>query len=161
MFSATCHETAHTTHMQVMNGGLIQYAQVSETIRESWAIGVEWFITQKEYKERGISNYGDANYNVRANYPTHYGFQYWSRKRSQSLTSLFIDLVDGNNQRGQTFGSFRNGTVTDQVSGYTLAGIESGFLKDVYGVGSLGDALKTNKPAEVTEVHIANLLKHF
>lgn len=161
IFSMTCHETAHTTHMQVMNAGAVQFLQVSETIRESWAIGVEWFITQKEYKERGISNYAEANYKVRANYPTLYGFQFWNKKRNESLTSLFIDLVDRNNQQGQSFESFSKGTVADPVYGYTLAGIESGFLKEVYGLPSLSEKLKEHKPAEITDQQIDILLTNF
>lgn len=161
MFSTTCHETAHTTHMQVMRTGLIQYAQVSETIRESWAIGVEWFITQKEYKERGITNYADASYKVNATFPTLYGFQYWNKSRNKVMTSLFIDLVDNNNQKGQSFGSFRTGTVSDPVYGYALSQIESGFLKDVYGLSSLHDKLKSRKPVETSDAQIDVLLKNF
>jgi hypothetical protein len=161
VFSMTCHETAHATHMETMNGGAVQFLQVSETIRESWAIGVEWFITQKEYKEKGITNYGEASYKVRANYPALYGFQFWNKKRNPELTSLFIDLVDKNNQRGQTFGSYTKGTVSDPVTGYTLAGIERDFLKDVYGLSSLGDQLKTHKPAEATNTQIDILLTNF
>jgi hypothetical protein len=161
IFSMTCHETAHATHMQVMKAGAVQFLQVSETIRESWAIGVEWFITQKEYKEKGISNYAEANYKVRANYPTLYGFQFWNKNRNESLTSLFIDLVDRNNQQGQSFESFSRGTVSDPVYGYTLAGIESGFLKEVYGLGSLSEKLKAHKPAETTDQQIDVLLTNF
>lgn len=161
MFSMTCHETAHTTHMQKMQAGAIQFIQVSEAIRESWAIAVEWFITQKEYKERGIANYAEASYKVKANYPILYGFQFWNKKRNSELTSLFIDLVDNNNQRGQSFRGFSNGTVNDPVTGYTLAGIESGILKDVYGLTSLGDNLKKYKPTEVDDHQLDILLKNF
>jgi hypothetical protein len=160
VYSATCHETAHATHMEIMKGGVVQFAQVSETIRESWAIGVEWFLTQKEYKEQGIPNYSEANYKVRANYPILYGFQFWNKRRNPYLTSLFIDLVDKNNQYGQSFGRFR-GTVTDPVSGYTFASIESGFLKEVYGLTSLDEKLKENKPVETSNEQIDILLRNF
>lgn len=61
IFSTTCHETAHQTHFKNMNAA-IQYWQVSRQIQESWAIGVEWFLTHKEYAERGIPNYGQHDY---------------------------------------------------------------------------------------------------
>lgn len=161
MFSTTCHETAHTTHMEIMRAGVVQFSQVSETIRESWAIGVEWYITQLEYKERGIPNYGDASYNVNVNYPTRYGFQFWNRKRSESLTSLFIDLVDVNNQKGQKFGSFTTGTVDDRVYGFTLREIESQVLRDSYGLSSLGSSLKNHKSPEVSAANIDLFMKYF
>jgi hypothetical protein len=161
IFSNACHETAHTTHMQSMSAGAIQFLQVSEAIRESWAVGVEWFITQKEYKEKGILNYGDPGYRVPVNYPAFHAFQYWSRTRGQTLTSLFIDIVDNNNQRGQTFGYGQVGVVNDAVSGYTFAEIEKNILKDVYGFGSLNEALKTNKPVQLTNQQIDLLLDYF
>jgi hypothetical protein len=161
MFSATCHETAHTTHMEVMRGGVVQFSQVSEKIRESWAIGVEWFITQLEYKEQGISNYADPSYNVQVNYPTLYAFQFWDKDRNESLTSLFIDIVDRNNQKGQRFGSFKVGSVDDQVYGYSFAQIESQILKDTYGLSSLSENLKKNKLPETTDSTIDLFIQYF
>ena len=161
MFSTTCHETAHSTHLQCMNGGAVQYCQVSEIIRESWAIGIEWFITQKEYKEKGIANYGDPGYNVAVTYPARHGFQYWNSRRSQTLTSLFIDIVDPNNQQGQSFGGFLKGTVDDRISGYTFSEIESSFLHEIYGIGSLSAHLKGRKPPEITDAEIDRLMEYF
>jgi hypothetical protein len=161
IFSNACHETAHATHMQTMNAGVIQFLQVSETIRESWAVGVEWFLTQKEYKEKGILNYGDPGFKVEVNYPAFHAFQYWNKRRSKTLTSLFIDIVDTNNQRGQTFGYGQVGVVNDGVSGYSFAQIEKNILKNVYGLGSLDDALKLNKPEQLTNQQIDLLLEYF
>lgn len=161
MFSTTCHETAHTTHMEVMNAGMIQFLQVSEKIRESWAIAVEWFITQKEYKEMGISNYADANYSVPVNYPISHGFQYWDRDRMPNLTSLFIDLVDVNNQKGQVYSSSKRGTINDPIGGYTLSSIESLMLKHVYGMASLSEELKAHTPGEVSKNQVEVLLQNF
>jgi hypothetical protein len=159
MFSAICHETAHTTHMEIMRG--VQFLQVSESVRESWAIGVEWYITQLEYKERGIANYGDATFNVNVSYPSVYGFQFWSKKRSSSLTSLFIDLVDNNNQKGQKFGSFNTGSVDDRVSGFTMAELESSVLKESYGMSSLRENVKRAKSPETTNSNIDLFFTYF
>lgn len=161
MFSAACHETAHTTHMEVMRGGVVQFSQVSEKIRESWAIGVEWYITQLEYKEHGIANYADPTYGVDVNYPTRYAFQFWNKDRNESLTSLFIDLVDKNNQKGQQFGSFRTGTVDDRIDGYTLAEIESKILAHSYGLSSLSQNLKKRSKGATTEATIDLFLRQF
>ncbi|HEY0743916.1 MAG TPA: hypothetical protein VGD40_20765 [Chryseosolibacter sp.] len=161
MFSTTCHETAHTTHMEIMRAGVVQFSQVSETIRESWAIGVEWYITQMEYKERGIPNYGEPSYSVNVNYPTRYGFQFWNKERSESLTSLFIDLVDRNNQKGQKFGSFTTGSVDDRVYGFTLPEIEASVLKDSYGLSSLSTSLKKHNTSDVSESSIDQFIKYF
>lgn len=161
MFSTTCHETAHSTHMEVMRAGMIQFLQVSETIRESWAVGVEWYLTQLEYKRLGISNYAEPSYNVSVNYPIQNAFQYWSRSRMPNVTSLFIDVVDQNNQKGQTFGGLRYGSVDDDVFGYSLPQIEGTMLKNVYGLASLKDELAANKPGELSEREIELLLENF
>lgn len=161
MFSVTCHETAHTTHMEVMRGGVVQFSQVSETIRESWAIGVEWYITQLEYKEWGIKNYADASYDVNVSYPTHHGFQFWNRDRSETLTSLFIDLVDTNNQKGQRFSNYKTGSVDDRISGYSFSEIETKVLKNTYGLSSLSQNLKINKSPEISDANIDLFLKYF
>jgi hypothetical protein len=162
LFSTTCHETAHTTHWQVMNAGALQYIQLSETIRESWAVGVEWFITQKEYRERGIANYSGPTYNVSASYPIWYGYQYWPLNGSyHEYSCVFIDLIDNYNQLGQPFLNIGTSGVNDPVTGYTLAGIESGFLKHVYGLNSLRERLKANKPTGVTDSQIDILINNF
>lgn len=42
------------------------------------------------------------------------------------------------------------GTVNDQVNGYSLTFIESQLLKHIYGLASLKEKLKVNKPAGVS-----------
>lgn len=69
-------------------------------------------------------------------------------------TSVFVDIVDNFNQDATDW-------VTDDVTGYTLAGIEHDFLKHVYGFGSLSDELKSHKPSGVTDVQIDNLMNSF
>ncbi|MCY7357274.1 MAG: hypothetical protein LH609_07340, partial [Rudanella sp.] len=162
IFSTTCHETAHLTHILEMNAGAIQFLQVSARIRESWAIGVEWLITQMEYRERGIPNDSDPFYNVNAGFPTRFAHQNWRYGMQggtlDDYTCLFIDLVDNHNQAGQ-FGGIT--TLTDNVSGYSLATIESTMLKHVYGIGSLRDELKNNKAPGVTDAQIDELINQF
>lgn len=163
IFSTTIHEIAHSTHIQLMNAGLIQFAQVSKVIVESWAVAVQWHLTSMEYRERGIFNYGAPNYfNGVDGFRVNFAYQYWNQNIGTNYTSLFIDLIDNNNQIGQTFPpTSRIGTITDLVNGYTFVGIESGFLKHVYGLSSLRERLKENRPAGVTNNQIDQLVDQY
>jgi len=87
--------------------------------------------------------------------PNRFGHQRWSQG-SDDYTSIFIDLVDNQNQNG-----LNGGTIVDNVSGYSLANIESTFLKHVYGVSSLGNELRAHKPGGVTDAQINQLLNQF
>lgn len=162
VFSTTCHETAHHTHIQTMTAGLIQLLLVNSQIRESWATGVEWFITQMEYQERGIANYADPFYDVNVGFPIRFAHQNWrfgmNGGTTDDYTCLFIDLVDNHNQAGQFAGIT---TLTDNVSGYTLAEIQATILKHIYNIGDLRDQLKRHRPAGVTDAQIDELLNQF
>ena len=128
-----------------MNGGIIQYSQVSTFIIESWPVAVEWFITSKEYKERGIPDYGGPFYQVGASYPIDRGHQDWKRDTpgyNNDYSPVFIDLVDNFDQF-----DYYPGSPDDIITGYTLAGIESTFLKHVYGRSSLTRELSNNWPS--------------
>lgn len=163
IFSATCHETGHTSHMYRMNGGLIQFIQVEAELRESWAVAIEWYLTHIEYAERGINNYGEWDYHP-ANppiYPNEYAYQFWFKDLndiSGEYTPIYIDLVDSHNENGVFYPGWGFGTVNDQVTGYTLPTIESDFLKHVYGLSSLSTQLKSHKPAGVTDAQIDLLI---
>jgi hypothetical protein len=157
VFGITTHETAHSTHLMVMNAGFIQYSAVEPVISESWAIALEWFITQREYREQGIPNYSDENFNAPST-PIHRAYQGWARGVSNSVyTSLFIDIIDGFNQNAVNGGN----TPVDDVTGYTFQGIEDGFLKHVYGLHSLSNELKDHKPAGVTDAQIDDLINSY
>jgi hypothetical protein len=164
IFSTACHETAHTSHVLRMNAGLIQYWQVDSQLQESWAVAIEWRLTHLEYAGRGISNYGEETYspNPAPQYPNRYAYQYWTLNRNSTYTSLYINLVDNTNENGIFFpnvGVF--GTVDDDVQGYSLAFIEQNILKHSYGLWSLGNELKSNKPTGVTDQQIDNLLSFY
>lgn len=165
LFSTTCHETCHTTHWQLMNGGPIQYIQVSNIIRESWPVAVEWYLTSLEYRSRGVPDYGKETYSIQASYPLDRGYQYWQKSSNPEYTSLFIELVDGYNQNQETY--FDRNTllsykgINDPVAGYNLAIIESTFLKNCYGISSLSNLLKNNKPSGVTDGQIDILMSNF
>ena len=163
VFSTTCHETAHTSHVITKNAGVIQYSQISRQLQERWPIGVEWFIAHIEYHDRGIPNYGEISYHpvTPLQYPNDYAYQYWSTAYGNDYTSLFINLVDRENELGLPFIGYLNGSVNDEVVGYTLRNIERRILKHCYGISSLGDKLKTIKPFGVTDGQIDQLLSFY
>lgn len=166
IFSTTIHETAHSTHIILMKAGLIQFGQVSEMIRESYPIAVEWVITGIEYQGLGIGNYGLNNYNPnitpRLIYPNQLAYQYWRNGiNSNTYTPLFIDLIDNFNQNGVNYGTTLLpiiANVNDAVNGYNLRDIENRLHK-VYGLSTLNTELKGNiRPQGVTDAQIDNLI---
>ncbi|MBL7840936.1 MAG: hypothetical protein JNJ75_12385 [Cyclobacteriaceae bacterium] len=162
IFSTTAHETGHTSHVIKMNT-VLQYWQVSPQLQESWATAIEWYITNIEYRERGIFNYGREDYFPTAppGRPNSYAYQYWTKKSSEKYTSIYIDIVDKINQLNVYYPDRGTGLVDDQVSGYTLPGIETEMLKHIYGLSSLAEILKQNKPSGVTDSQIDLLISHF
>jgi hypothetical protein len=98
IFSTTIHETAHSTHISLLYAREIQLAFIDVIIRESWANAVEWYITQKEYISRGVSDYDIPG----ASYVQDH-MQLWSKNSNKDYTPLFIDLVDDYNQSVQRY----------------------------------------------------------
>lgn len=164
IFSTTCHELAHTSHIVKMNSGTIQYIQVSELLRESWCVAVEWWITKLEYKNtRSVSDYGNFNYtSANLGFPNDFGYQYWTKSGyDNTYTNLYINIVDDYNENGVFFPGYTTSTTNDQVKGYTLSGIESNILKHIYGFSSLASRLKSIKPTGVTDSQIDLLINHY
>lgn len=164
IFSTTVHEIAHASHIALMNGGDIQYNQVSNTIVESWAVAVQWQITAMEYREKGIADYAGPLFNNTRIDRLQFAFQWWNANMDNAYpyTSLFIDLVDDYNQAGITY--LVNGQtigIVDNVSGYSLSMIESRILKHTYGISSLRSKLRSNKISNVTDAQIDELLNQF
>lgn len=164
IFSTAIHEMSHTTHAKIMNTGIISYWQVSAQLRESWAIGVEWFLTGMEYRERGIANYGESDYNPvnPPQYPNEFAYQYWNKEDyNDDYSNLYIDLIDDFNEVGHAFQGQEVGAIDDQITGYSLSTIEDDILPAIYGLSSLSTALKANKPPGVTDAQIDQLLNNY
>jgi hypothetical protein len=166
-FSTAIHETAHASHAKLNREKNIlrSLALVDNVIVESWAVAVQWYITKMEYKERGISNYGELDYRTPINNSMperlESNYQWWTySEKTNKYTSLFIDLVDNYNQNGQLIfntinanavwaGSLTN--IDDKITGYTLPFIEQNILWKVKGIStwptysSLNQLLKDNK----------------
>jgi len=93
IYSTTIHEIGHSSHIELMNGGLIQFSQVSKQIYESWAEAIEWFITKIAYNDLGYSDYDDPDHYLHGDHK-----QWWTSLDSHDYTPIFIDLVDSYNQ---------------------------------------------------------------
>lgn len=158
IFSATCHETAHTSHAIQSIWGLMSYAISSEQIRESWAIGIEWWLTKLEYKNtRGISNYGDWDYDIYLEYPNWLGYQYWNKSQySADYTSLFINIVDNYNDSTGFISS-----PEDEVTGYTFSELETKVMYSSFSKSSVASELKKIKPAGITDEQIDKLISYY
>lgn len=165
-FSTTIHELAHVSHVLTMNSPF-DFSYVANYIVESWATAIEWKLTQKEYRELGISNYGSPTYYDADVYQPHrYAYQYWAIPiyTDPEYTSLFINLVDDYNEFGHNYGTNQEPLITtldDRVSGYDFSFIQSNFLKNIYGTASLSTKLKEFKPAGVTDADIDLLLSFY
>jgi hypothetical protein len=132
------------------------YWTVSYWLQESWAIGVEWWLTKLEYKNtRGIANYGDYDYAISVGYPNKQGYQYWSLATSNKYTNIYINLIDDYNEKGIL------STTDDNVKGYTLATIEDNMLHQIFTLKSLEKQMKEYKPAGVTDDDIDKLLLYY
>lgn len=159
IFSTTIHETAHWSH--ISNFGTPNFTSAGDFVRESWAVGVEWVVTQMEYREKGIANYGEFSYTTPVNYPAQFGHQNWRTGMGlNDYSCLFIDVVDNYNQLNQTFAGWTS-TIDDQITGYTFAGIEDQILRHTQGKQDLFNRLKMYKPTGVTDAQIDVLTSSF
>ncbi len=77
--------------------------------------------------------------------------QYWNSSISSDYTSLFINLIDNYNELNNWFG-IQKGQVNDQVSGFRIYDLETKVLKHAYGLSSLSQYLKANKPISSTVI---------
>ncbi len=146
-----------------MNAGPIQYLQVSNQIVESWAVALSWFVSQIEYNDRGIGDYGLESYspNNPPRRPCQYAYQYWNLSIDKTYTSLFINIVDDFNERNQNFPTRGTGEVDDNVTGYFFADIEKNILKHSYGITSLRNKLIEYLPSGVSVSDLDLLLSHY
>jgi len=114
VFGTTIHELAHVAHwgMGYSTGQYVLDALTSDPkLPESWAVGVEWQVTNDVYAK--------DSYGV---YESHYQQQTINNiKNAKGYTPLVIDLIDNENQKEVK----RNSAYPDdKVSGYTLSQLE-------------------------------------
>lgn len=118
IFGATIHELAHASHWEwaYSSGQYLLELLVSDPkVPESWAVGVEWQITNECY---GLSIDKTNNYKW-----TYQQYSLTSIPEKNGYTPLVIDLIDNVNQS-----KFYSASPKDQVSGYTLGQLENALL---------------------------------
>lgn len=162
VYGVTIHESTHTSHaLNVMNAGVIQFWQVDKQIVESWATGVQWYLTRKEYVSRGIINYGRFDYapGGQLSRPHFVGYQYWNLDVDSDYTNLFINLEDGYNE-SLFYSSSKS--PDDEIFGYTIPFVEQNILKHAYGKSSLRDEMKAHRPnTTITDAQIDRLISFY
>jgi len=148
VFATTTHELGHLSHWEYI--GVINYAQTSKNVYESWAEGIEWALTNDEYHTMG-ARFGGTN---AINYNCPYTNQLrWPFVGDRAYSPIFIDLIDDDNQRDALGTNYPN----DLITGYSILYIQNNILGDSYGFSSLRDAVKNNKIAGVTDADVDEL----
>ncbi|MFA6276763.1 MAG: hypothetical protein WC622_08440 [Pedobacter sp.] len=112
-YSTTIHELAHAAHWDNSN---LSFALSASTATESWAAGVEWYLTRMEY-------------------PNHLG-TYWPL--GGNYRNVVMDLIDDASQisyfdRQQYSGFYNNfgfGAPNDQVEGYNIVDIQNALINN-------------------------------
>jgi len=158
IFATTSHELGHKSHWGYV--GVIDYAQTSIRVYESWAEAVEWALTNHEYHTKGARFGGSVAINYECPYTNQ--LRWPASVGDLDYTPIFIDLMDNFNQRvGGTFGgqwySANSGLPNDRITGYSLSYIQNNILDDSYGINSLRNAVKNNKIVGVTDANIDEL----
>jgi len=148
IFRTTSHEFGHAIQCLLM--GNIQFWQVSKIIYESWADAVEWAITNKEYNDLGLilPFYIQSDMDHQDTWPY--------KNADNAYSPLFIDLIDDLNQ----YEIYGNNKPNDNVKGYSISQLAQIALKS-YGLTSLRDNLKKNKPNNVTDKQIDDLFTKY
>lgn len=119
MFGTTIHELAHASHWgnkgYTTSNYILDWTFGDPRLPESWAVGVEWKITNDIYRDAYNSG------NIYSNFYQNYTITQISEE-SEGYTPLVIDLIDDHNQQ-----EYFNNTnyPNDEVYGYTLSQIES------------------------------------
>jgi len=150
IFGNTSHELGHQTHSQYI--GNSRYWKTSKIIRESWADGVEWALSNDEYHKLG-QKYGNTPAMVYNHYfNTH---NYWPFVEDKDYSPIFIDLMDNVNQRT----SFGPAYPNDLVSGYTLSYLNNNILLNSSCLNDLHNEVKRNIINDVTDFEIEELFK--
>ncbi|MBY0424122.1 MAG: hypothetical protein K2Q22_00670, partial [Cytophagales bacterium] len=125
LFNVVIHELAHASHWELRKNNWTN--GTDDRLIESWAMGVAWYLTRKDYP-----SHNDYAYMTFANMkdPNFGNYEY---------TTVIIDLLDNLNQGGCCSTTLP----IDEISGYSIKNIED-VLKDCKSLSDLRDKLKSN-----------------
>ncbi|MEO9511810.1 MAG: hypothetical protein ABJX94_01580 [Flavobacteriaceae bacterium] len=123
---------------------------------ESYAVGVEVFLTNRYYRSLGYSNYVYLSSNTRAdrnrNRPGNYQFQ--TINNQPFYTSAIVDLMDNYNQRSQYGVTATRPDLRfpqDNVSGIPITTIQQ-QMKGTRNWSQLRDKLANSAPGQATQI---------
>lgn len=106
-YATTIHELAHAAHWRMVvkepnTNRVSDYHKADDKMVESWAPGVQWYLTKMVYPN------------------------YKGRKPSGNYTNVVIDLIDSEDEDNTNYG--KNKFNGDKVSGYTITQIEQALI---------------------------------
>lgn len=186
LFATTTHELAHASHWELgMTATDYTASKKKATLAESWAMGVEWAITNNVYNNLALT-YGASwtNYERpdQATQPKPLNFWLYydsgstvGNNRDDFYTPLFIDLMDNENQSLTRspipityFNSLPN-TLTkvisscpnDNTSNFTLAFLESKLTINTTSWAGLKNTLIATNPTSSTTASIQYLFDNY
>lgn len=127
IYGVTIHELAHASHWQMSRD---DFRKTDTKVQESWARGVQWYLTKMKYKH------------------------YWGGgTQLPEYTQVVVDMLDDASNQDLTWGKkILDG---DKVSGYKISEIE-GALKGQHNWNSWRDNIK-NKIDNGTEENLFDL----
>lgn len=117
IYNTAIHELAHASHWELRKGKW--NSGTNSKVKESWALGVAWFITKMKYPNH--NDFANTSFN-------------WMKTTGEGVyTPYFIDLFDNNNQ-----GKSNNLLPFDNVSGYSFPKMERALKnsKSLYNVSN-------------------------
>ncbi len=170
IFHTTCHELAHAAHCFTMTKD--NFCEVANSIQESWADCVAYYMTKLEYEEitdhiTSLMGYEETNaWNIirlrkfcnNQNYDKNEYYWLnldWPRNGEiDPYSPLFIDLIDTDNQYNS-----QPGAPNDEISGYTIQTLNN-IVPQAYAIHSLKTLLRNNKPVGVTDADIDNYFSY-
>ncbi|HOP31487.1 MAG TPA: hypothetical protein PKZ64_18080 [Spirochaetota bacterium] len=117
IFGTSIHELAHASHWEMGYSTaqyVLDYLISDPKVPESWAVGVEWKITNDIYPS-----------SIYSNYASHQGETISEIVNNEGYTPLVIDLIDNVNQ-SLLFAD--TDYPNDQVEGYTLSQLENALF---------------------------------
>jgi hypothetical protein len=181
LFASTTHELAHASHWELgftMNDYL--YSRKKATLAESWAMGVEWFLTNSVYGSLAASqgvpwtNYERPDQATQPK-PINYWLYYDNgitvgNNRDDYYTPLFIDLMDYENQ-SKTWPQTNsvNGVIynpssfppDDIANGFTLGFLESKLTINTTSWVGLKNTLISTNPTSSSTASIQYLFDNY
>lgn len=172
VIGTTIHELAHAVHWRIDRGAynnIVWDAYIDPTVSsiinnndlgptarnnrrllESWATGVEIFLTRRFYRSIGDTTYEYRNSRLNGTRMGNYQTVTVNDNRGQFYTTVFWDMTDTFNQR-RDFGANYSNLPLDNVSGFTMPQLEDALKGAEYWTEYRNNVLSQNPGISTTE----------